>query len=288
MLPRRSLSFSLAGLLAVAALQPGCVVRDRVVIVPWDWSDRPAEDDTNPDPQRPGGRVGTNAVLSDTPRPVPTEDEAGAPGIEPKPDAIAETTGDTDAPQEPDAAASDDAAAQTAPDTDQATQDEADSPAVPEPETAAATTLDPPLHPAWAEDSDYNRRYIAGSDPATASGEIEAVGTFVPAEGASPGLLLTLNSGGTTVDIHVAPLRYLRALELRFDFGESLTVTGRWANIDGKRVLLAQSITRGESEIVVRDPQTGRPAWVDPLPNEGDVEAAPLPADDSTHDAPTA
>ncbi|MFI4860922.1 MAG: hypothetical protein ACIAXF_09610 [Phycisphaerales bacterium JB063] len=265
-----------ACLLTGVAMQPGCVVRDRAVIVPRDWSAQQADAGEAAQPHRPGGRVGTNAVLPAAPD---ASDSAG-PTIEPAPEPVdppvvvvdaepdAEPTPDPVPAPEPSTEDEGDAVAQGEPEA----QPEPETPPTPEPETQPATALDPPLHPAWAEDSVYNRLYVVGADPATANGAIDAVGTFIPAEGASPGLLLTLNNGGTSISVHVAPLRYLRAVGLRFDFGEPLSIKGRWGNIDGKRVLLAQSITRGDVEVVVRDPQTGRPVWVDPLPAQGDTQ----------------
>ncbi|XAM01227.1 hypothetical protein OT109_07520 [Phycisphaeraceae bacterium D3-23] len=297
MLPRRwSSGFCvLAGLLAAVVIQPGCVVHDRVEIVPRDWSAQQADAGETLEPQTAGGRVGTNAVLPD---PAPVAPDTTEPAVEPMPDvaplpdavADAGAEGDTDpAPvptPEPDGSPDDDAIAQGGPDA--APDAEPDTPPAPEPDAPVVRALDPPLHEAWAQGSAYNRRYVAGSDPASASGEIEAVGTFVPAQGASPGLLLTLSSGDTNVAVHVAPLRYLRAVELRFDFGEPLTVTGRWVNLDGKRVLFAQSISRGETEIAVRDAQTGRPVWVDPLPPEDGAEEQDAPADQAAGDSPAA
>lgn len=131
----------------------------------------------------------------------------------------------------------------------------------------------PPLHPAWSAASPYNQRYLAEAEPVTLEGEIESVGTFVPAEGAEPGLLLGLKTANGVVAVHAAPLRYLREAGVRFDFGETLTVEGRWTELAGERVLLAQAITRGEVRLELRDAATGRPLWIEPAdadPTEGD------------------
>lgn len=132
-------------------------------------------------------------------------------------------------------------------------------------EPAAGPVIEPaPLHPAWAADSDYNRRYRVDAEPAVLQGEVESVGTFLPAEEAEPGLLIQLRSNGETFAVHAAPLRYLREAGVRFDFGEALAVEGRWVEIDGRRVLLAQAITRGEVRLELRDAETGRPVWAQP------------------------
>lgn len=138
----------------------------------------------------------------------------------------------------------------------------------------------PLLHPAWSAASPYNQRYLAEAEPVILEGEIESVGTFVPAEGAEPGLLLGLKTANGVVAVHAAPLRYLREAGVRFDFGETLTVEGRWTELAGERVLLAQAITRGEVRLELRDAATGRPLWTEPAdadPTEGGD--APPPAE---------
>lgn len=134
----------------------------------------------------------------------------------------------------------------------------------------------PPLHPAWSAGSTYNSLYLADAEPATLQGEVESVGTFVPADGAEPGLLLGLQTEGGVVAVHVAPLRYLRGAGVRFDLGEALTLEGRWTEIAGVRVLLAQAVTRGEVRLELRDAATGAPVWSQPA-DDDEPEGGPPP-----------
>lgn len=201
---------------------------------------------------------GANAPPPDVSlNPVPVD----VPGVEPAPSAEPVDPEPAPAPEpEPEPV-------EPTPAPDAAADDPQSAPAQP-PVVEA-----PPLHPAWSAASPYNQRYLAEAEPVTLEGEIESVGTFVPAEGAEPGLLLGLKTANGVVAVHAAPLRYLREAGVRFDFGETLTVEGRWTELAGERVLLAQAITRGEVRLELRDAATGRPLWIEPAdadPTEGD------------------
>jgi hypothetical protein len=137
----------------------------------------------------------------------------------------------------------------------------------------------PPLHPAWSAGSTYNSLYLADAEPVTLQGEVESVGTFVPADGAEPGLLLGLQTEGGAVAVHVAPLRYLRGAGVRFDLGEALALEGRWTEIAGVRVLLAQAVTRGEVRLELRDAATGVPVWSQPTDADAPGNGPPPPAE---------
>lgn len=226
-------------------------------------------------------------------RPVPEPTQTlDAPAVDP--DARSQPDpGLTPLPPNPEEQA---VAESAGPDVPMATPGESPPPPATEPEAGTGTTAEatpepgpepgdgnettsapPPLHPGWDLDSAYNRLYVVDSEAVTLDGTIDSVGTFVPAAEAEPGLMLELRAGGEAVAVHTAPLRYLRGMGVRFDFGESLSVEGRWAELDGQRVLLAQAITRGETRVVLRDAVTGRPAWL--APGEADEPGSNEPAD---------
>lgn len=242
---------------AGVAVLSGCIARS----TPATW----------PDP--------TPTATTDAPAVDPDARSQPDPGLTPLPpnpeeQAVAESAG----PGEPVVSPGDDAQ-RPATEAEAGTGSTAEAAPGPNPGPAGAdetASAAPPLHPAWGPDSAYNRLYVVDLIAVTLTGTIDAVGTFVPAEEAEPGLMLELRAGDETVAVHAAPLRYLREVGVRFDFGESLSVEGRWAEIDGRRVLLAQAVTRGETRIVLRDAATGRPAWVagPEAVEPGDADAA--------------
>ncbi|MEM1353271.1 MAG: hypothetical protein AAGC44_14225 [Planctomycetota bacterium] len=119
------------------------------------------------------------------------------------------------------------------------------------------------LHRAWQAGSPYNQRYQA-DQAETFSAVVEAVQTFVPADGAEPGLLLRVIVGGQERLIHVAPLRSLREQGTRFNYRDSITVRASPTQVSGQTVYLAQTISRGASVFEFREAQTGRPLWGTP------------------------
>lgn len=119
-----------------------------------------------------------------------------------------------------------------------------------------------PLHAAWLAESAYNQRYDASPDAEVqVRAVVEAVETFVPANGAEPGLALRVTAAGQESVVHVGPLRYLRDLGVRFNYRDELTLVGTRATINGGSVLLARQIRRGDTAVDFRDAETGRPLW---------------------------
>jgi len=128
---------------------------------------------------------------------------------------------------------------------------------LPRPEAGARS-----LHAAWLAGSAYNQRYRP-DQVELFDAVVQAVETFVPAEGAEPGLLLRVSAQGQERLIHVAPLSSLRDRGTRFNYQDAITVLASPTQFAGQTVYVAGQITRGETRLSFRDQATGRPLWDD-------------------------
>jgi hypothetical protein len=74
------------------------------------------------------------------------------------------------------------------------------------------------------------------------------------------GLHLLLKTDSGVVEVQVAPVDFLKDMEVDFAKGDSLEIIGSQVTQDGSPLVLARSITRNKNELVVRDKQ-GNPEW---------------------------
>jgi len=74
------------------------------------------------------------------------------------------------------------------------------------------------------------------------------------------GTHLQLDTSTGAMDVHVGPTNWLESHAYTFAKGDALTVVGSRVTIDGKEALLARTITKGETTMVLRDDR-GRPKW---------------------------
>ncbi len=77
---------------------------------------------------------------------------------------------------------------------------------------------------------------------------------------AEQGIHLRLNTDAGTLQVHVAPARFLRSQQIRFNSGDRVEVLGSRFQYGGSDALLAREITRGEEVFILRDHQ-GNPQW---------------------------
>ncbi len=76
----------------------------------------------------------------------------------------------------------------------------------------------------------------------------------------TPGVHLVLQAEEGPVVAHLGPESYLADLGAGFAAGESVTVTGSRATIDGEPALIVREIRRGDASWTLRD-AAGTPAW---------------------------
>ncbi len=118
----------------------------------------------------------------------------------------------------------------------------------------------PPSARIWTGDSNYNRKFLPQKIE-TVSGTIQSVGTFRPNPQAVPGRRLRIRTEtGTTLTIHTGPTPFLRQKGITFRSGDEITVTGSKANVNGRAVVIASEVRKGNQQIELRD-RAGKPEW---------------------------
>lgn len=72
-------------------------------------------------------------------------------------------------------------------------------------------------------------------------------------------LILKL-SGGKTIEVHLAPTKFVRTYDLVFKQGDQVRVVGTKVQFEGKETIFARQLTRGMETVVFRD-KAGTPVW---------------------------
>ena len=100
-------------------------------------------------------------------------------------------------------------------------------------------------------------------DPAaeiTLKGVVEEVRQVPHSCQGQTGLHLLVKTNAGTVEVQVAPVDFLKDLEVEFAKGDHLQIVGSPLTQDANSLVLARSVTRDNNELVVRDKQ-GAPVW---------------------------
>jgi hypothetical protein len=71
---------------------------------------------------------------------------------------------------------------------------------------------------------------------------------------------LLVASGGKTIDVYIAPQRFLKLLGIIFETGEEVEIVGSRVTSRGAPLMLARKVKRSGSEITLRH-DDGTPAW---------------------------
>jgi DNA/RNA endonuclease YhcR with UshA esterase domain len=67
-------------------------------------------------------------------------------------------------------------------------------------------------------------------------------------------------SDGSTIEVHLAPSKFVKTYELVFNKGDLVEVTGSKVNFEGVDTIFAREVKRGNDDFVFRD-QDGKPVW---------------------------
>ena len=65
---------------------------------------------------------------------------------------------------------------------------------------------------------------------------------------------------GSSIEVHLAPTKFVKNYELVFHKGDQVEVIGSRVNFEGKDTVFARQITRGSDSFVFRD-EKGKPVW---------------------------
>lgn len=111
----------------------------------------------------------------------------------------------------------------------------------------------------WGPGDPYGRTFDPRS-VVTVSGEVVAVEQSVPLRGMHAGVHLKLRSGKETLTVHLGPAWFIERQDVELAPKDRLEVTGSRVTIDGKPVVIAAEVARGDQVLKLRD-RDGRPVW---------------------------
>ena len=121
----------------------------------------------------------------------------------------------------------------------------------------AAPTL--PALAGWERGSAYDRLYDSNFE-VVAPSTVLKVETFVPREGMAPGLRAYVVTGPESLWVHLGPVLFLEAQDLKIAAGDRIVVTGAHVTVNGERVILASHVEKDGHTTHLRD-MMGRPEW---------------------------
>lgn len=100
--------------------------------------------------------------------------------------------------------------------------------------------------------TDYDRQFLQGT-PKEVSGTITSIDEESPMSGMPKYTVLTVRTdGGQTETVHACPKSHLDKSQIMLKTGDSVKVSGREAQINGKPVLIATAITSGGRSVSLR------------------------------------
>lgn len=111
--------------------------------------------------------------------------------------------------------------------------------------------------PAIAQKS--NLKYDSGSE-ATVKGTVQEVREVPGSCMGETGLHLILTTDAGSLEVQVAPVEFLKVMEVTFAKGEKLDIVGSKVTLDGNPLVLAREINQNGNQVVVRD-KKGEPVW---------------------------
>jgi hypothetical protein len=111
----------------------------------------------------------------------------------------------------------------------------------------------------WGAGSPYGRLYNPQTVE-TVSGEVVKVEQVTPMKGMHYGVHAVLKTAGETLSVHLGPGWYIENQEVKIAAGDKLEAKGSRVSIDGKPVLIAAEVKKGDELLVLRD-AAGVPVW---------------------------
>jgi DNA/RNA endonuclease YhcR with UshA esterase domain len=71
---------------------------------------------------------------------------------------------------------------------------------------------------------------------------------------------ITVRHAGGTIEVHLAPAKFLKQYEIVINKGDQVQIEGATTTVDGKPALLAKVVADGNSTFAFRDSR-GKPLW---------------------------
>jgi len=104
-------------------------------------------------------------------------------------------------------------------------------------------------------------RYNAATE-VKVQGVVQEVSEYWCPINADKGAHLMLKTEAGILEVHLAPVRFLRGNGLTFNKGDQIEVVGSMVTYQGHDALIARKITRDNRTVAVRQPN-GKPIWVE-------------------------
>lgn len=112
---------------------------------------------------------------------------------------------------------------------------------------------------AWKADSDYNKKFDA-SKVTTIEGTVQSVGSFHIGDSA-PGLRIRVQTEKQDVLlVHAGPCAFAKSKNFNLASGDKISVTGSQIEHNGRTILMASEIKKGNDTLTLRD-SSGKVQW---------------------------
>lgn len=111
----------------------------------------------------------------------------------------------------------------------------------------------------WGMGGAYQRMF----DPATVetvSGEVQKVEKIAPMRKMGAGIHLLVKTAKETVPVHLGPEWFIDRLDAKIQRGDKVEVTGSRVTLEGKPVIIASEVKKGDETLLLRD-GAGVPVW---------------------------
>jgi DNA/RNA endonuclease YhcR with UshA esterase domain len=99
------------------------------------------------------------------------------------------------------------------------------------------------------------------SDVVTVQGVVQEVQEFYCPISGDEGTHLMVKTENGTVQVHIAPARFLRSNNMDFNRGDEIQVLGSRIIYHGRGAIIARTVTRGGQTVAFRE-ANGHPLWV--------------------------
>ncbi|MEJ5365058.1 MAG: hypothetical protein WHS86_08165 [Desulfosoma sp.] len=114
----------------------------------------------------------------------------------------------------------------------------------------------------WEKGGAYDRLYNP-QELDKIKGTVVKIQEVTPMEGMSPGVALTVeDKDGTKALVHLGPRWFIDPKTMGIQVGDTVKITGCWADIKGQEVFMASKVKKGDHfEFKVRLTKDGTPFW---------------------------
>jgi hypothetical protein len=111
----------------------------------------------------------------------------------------------------------------------------------------------------WGSGSSYDRQYNPESVE-TIAGEVLSIERITPMNGMSYGIHAIVRTEKESISVHLGPGWYIDNLDTDIVPGDNIRVKGSRIVLDGKPVIIAAEVIKGEDVLRLRDAD-GVPVW---------------------------